>query len=203
MVPEYSQLQTFIKYNKFTFKNDLEKIKAFFCELGFNQGLMNNWIKEIDWKVEDNGFVYTGCNLDANIIKLENAQEIHIRPIILGMSKEIFNDLNNDILIIEILFHTEEIYDFHKNRYKEWFLLVANNIALILKKYFFEFGIYLTDESTDMKPLNGFAYDNWSEVLTFDLAVIPDEYVDRYCNLPSNYFTTKIEGGICIYRDSG
>ena len=64
IVPEYSQLQTFIKYDKFTFKNDLEKIKAFFCELGFNQGLMNNWIKEIDWKVEDNGFVYTGCNLD-------------------------------------------------------------------------------------------------------------------------------------------
>lgn len=201
MVPEYSQLQTFIKYNKFTFKNDLEKINAFFCGLGFNEGSMNNWIKEIDWKVEDNGIVYTGCNLDANIIKFENSPEIHIRPIIIGMSKEIFDDLKDDILIIEILFYTEEIYDFHKNRYKEWFLLVANNIALILKKYFFKFGICLTDEATDMKPLNGFAFDDWSEFLLFDLAVIPDKYVDRYSDLPSNYCTSKIEGGLCIYRN--
>ncbi|WP_077845561.1 hypothetical protein [Clostridium puniceum] len=176
-MPEYSQLETFIKYNKFTFRNDLEKINAFFCELGFNQGLMNNWIKEIDWKVEDNGFVYTGCNLDANIITFENSPEIHIRPIILGMSKEIFNDLKDDILIIEILFYTEEIYDFCKKRYKEWFLSVTNNIVVILKKYFFEFGIYLTDEASDMKPLNGFVFDDWSEILMFDLAVIPDKYI--------------------------
>lgn len=201
MVPEYSQLQTFIKYNKFTFKNDLEKISAFFCELGFNQGLMNNLIKEIDWKVEDNGFVYTGCNLDENIIKFENSPEIHIRPIISGMSKEIFDDIKDDILIIEILFYTEEIYDFCKKRYKEWFLSVANNIIIILKKYFFKFGIYLTDEASDMKPLNGFVFDDWSEILMFDFAVIPDKYVNRYSDLPSNYCTSKIEGGLCIYRN--
>ena len=162
---------------------------------------MNNWIKEIDWKVEDNGFVYTGCNLDANIIKFENSPEIHIRPIILGMSKEIFDDLKDDILIIEILFYTEEIYDFCKKRYKEWFLSVANNIIIILKKYFFKFGIYLTDEASDMKPLNGFVFDDLSEILMFDLAVIPDKYVNRYSDLPSNYCTSKIEGGLCIYRN--
>ena len=199
-MPEYSQLQTFIRYNPNTLKTDLQKIKEFFCELGFAEELMQNWIKEINWKVEDNGFVYTGCNINANVMNFDDGIELHIRPTVLGMSKAIYSELIDDILIIEVVFYTEEIYNYFNNSYKEWFLPLVNKAMLLFKKYFFDFGIYLTDEVTDMKPLNIYTSNDVDGILLFDMALIPEEYINMYSNIPPNYISEKVEGGVFINR---
>lgn len=199
-MPEYSQLQTFIRYNPITLRTDLLKVKEFFCELGFAEELMQNWINQISWKVEDNGFVYTGCNVNANVIKFNSEIELHIRPTVLGMSKTVYSELVDDILIIEVMFYTDEIYDYTKTQYKEWFLPIVNDILMLFKKYFFDIGIYLTDEVTDMKPLDVFACNNMDGILLFDMAIVPDKHIDMYSKLPSNYYFSMIDGGIIILR---
>lgn len=202
-MPEYSQLQTTIKYDSSTFENSLEMIGRFFTTLGFKKDLIEEWVSKIEWIVEDNGFVYTGCNMTACSINFIDGTTLSMRPIIMGMSKSKYEYLPHDTLIIEVLFHTEEIFDYKNNKYKHWFMKIVKEVALLLKEYFFEFGIYLTDEITDMEALDSVIMVDNKNIWAFDFALIPEQYFDIYANLPSNYIHTKFEEILMIFdKDS-
>ncbi|WBW98373.1 hypothetical protein [Oceanirhabdus sp. W0125-5] len=196
-MPEYSQIQTYIKYNEQTFNEVLIKAGDLFLEFGINKKLLDNWIKDISWKVEDNGFVYTWCDFETQKIKILNTDiDLQIRPLISGfLSQEFY-----DVVKVELLFHTDEIEDYRTNK-------LTKEIGQIIWKslnkfwdYFKEAGVYFTDEAQDCKALDAIHSNNIEELYQFDLAIIPNKFEYLYKNISTEFTCKRISDALVIAR---
>ncbi len=196
-MPEYSQIQTYIKYNEETFNEVLIKARDLFLEFGINKNLLDNWIKDISWKVEDNGFVYTGCNFKPQKINCLNTDiELQICPLISGFLPEEFYY----VVKIELLFHTDEIEYSRTNK-------LTKEIGQIIWKslnkfwdYFKETGIYFTDEAQDGRALDTIHSNNSKDLYEFDLAIIPNKYEKLYENISTEFTCKKLSDALVIAR---
>ena len=196
-MPEYSQIQTYIKYNEQTFNEVLMKARDLYIEFGINKNLLENQIKDISWKVEDNGFVYTRCDFETQKIKLLNTDiELQIRPLISGFSSKEFKD----VVKIELLFHTDEIVNFKTNKFTKEIGHVIWKVINKFWDYFKETGIYFTDEAQDCMALDAIHSNNSKDLYEFDLAIIPNKYEDLYKNISTDFTYKKLSDVLVIAR---
>lgn len=196
-MPEYSQIQTYIKCNKETLIDNIEQFQLLLNEIGFSDNYILENFNNIEWIEEDNGFVYTGCNFKAKDISY-NGFTLNLRPLVLGWTPRISEDIKECWLEVELLFNTEDIISNYKNpNFKEKINKIIIGHMMSFSKFFSETGVYFTNEDNDGLPweaLTGMEDYLWA----FNIAVIPRNLENIYLNPPKK-FRKQIIGDRCIY----
>lgn len=201
-MPAYSKIQTAIPYRSDSFRAVLKKMEQFCIELGFDEKVMAEWIAGIEWDVCNNGFVYSGGHQGAQQISFSDEIFLNVRPIVMGMSSMYYRNLPYDILIIELLFEMDQICDWMQQRYRPWMRKVVEETSERMSRYFFEYGIFFTNEVTDMMPLESLICGDSKYLWYYDFALVPITYEAAYSELPKNYVATKGSGAIRIIRNN-
>lgn len=196
-MPEYSQIQTYIRCNRETFKDNLEQFQLLLNEIGFSDNYILANFNNIEWIEEDNGFVYTECNFKEAVLSYEEFS-LNLRPLILGWTPRVSDDTKEWWLEVALLFNTEEIINHYKNpNLKDKVNKIIIGHMMNFSKFFNETGAYFTNEDTDGLPweaLSGIEEYLWA----FDIAVIPPKLENIYLNPPKE-FRRYVMGDKCIY----
>ena len=191
-MPEYSHIQTYIRCNEDNFKENLLKFKLLLKEIGFNDDYILENCENIEWVEEGNGFIYTGCGF--NSIKFDYyGFSLKLRPIVLGWTPRISDDIKESWLELELLFESEEISsDYRNGRLKDGIKEQIVSYMITFSKYFNETGIYFTDEVTDGMPwkaLTNIGGYTWA----FDIAIIPSCLEYFYSDMPTEFTKQMIQ----------
>ena len=190
VVPEYSQVQTYLKCDRENFTNIIKHFSKVLSDLN----LPNDYFKsDFTWEVADDGFVYVGGGPEEHLLLVEDSL-LHIRPYIMGWTPEVINDLDTSWIELSILFWTEEIeLDIDTGLLREKF---KPYIWSVLNKFSNEFnqtGTFFTNETTDGKPWEAIVEDDREWLLSFDAAIIPKELINKFMDLNLDIFFAKQE----------
>lgn len=196
-MPEYSQIQTYIRCNKDMLKDKMEQFKLLLNEIGFSDNYILENFNNIEWIEEDNGFVYIGCNFKEKVLSYEGLS-LNLRPLVLGWTPRISEDIKECWLEVDLLFNTEDIISNYKNPdFKDRINKVIIGYMMSFSKLFNETGVYFTNEDTDGLPWE--ALIGMKEYLwVFDIAVIPTNLENIYLNPPKE-FRRYVMADRCIY----
>jgi len=199
-MPGYSHIQTYVRCNQENFKEKLSKFQLVLEEIGFDKYYILENFKNIEWVEAENGFVYTGCNFKS--IKFDYSNfSLNLRPIVLGWTPRISEDINECWLEVELLFESDQIInDYKTGEFKDGIKDKIVNYMISFSKYFNETGIYFTDEVTDGLPweaLIGIGDFIWA----FDIAMIPLSVEKFYSDMPTEFKKQKIEDKNFYIRD--
>lgn len=191
-MPEYSHIQTYIKCNEENFKENLLKLKLLLKEIGFNDNYILENCENIEWVEEENGFIYTGCGF--NCVKFDYyGFSLKLRPLVLGWTPRISDDIKESWLELELLFESEEIsWDYGNGRLKDGIKEQIVSYMITFSKYFNETGTYFTDEVTDGMPwksLTNIGGYTWA----FDIAIIPSCLEYLYSDMPTEFTKQMIQ----------
>lgn len=185
-MPEYSEIETYIICDELNLNKNIEKLKVALCELGFDINYINQSLINLEWKTEDNGFIYSLGDFKSIKLSYQNL-ELNCRPLLLGWTPEIDLNLKKSWLEISLLYDTEQItLDYRTGKLKNGVREQILNQMKILSKYFNETGTYFTNEATDTKPwkaLVGIGGLTWA----FDMAIIPSKLVKFYSENPDEF----------------
>lgn len=196
-MPEYSQIQTYIKCNKETFINNMEQFQLLLNEIGFSDKYTLENFNNLQWIEEDNGFVYTGCNFKEEILSYDGFS-LNLRPLILGWTPRISDNIKECWLEVDLLFNTEDISSNYKNpNFKEKINKIIIGHMMSFSKFFSETGVYFTNEDTDGLPWEALI-DTGDYLWAFDIAVIPLNLQNIYLNPPKEFRRYVMEDR-CIY----
>jgi len=196
-MPEYSQIQTYIRCNKETFKDKMEQFQLLLNEIGFSDNYILEGFNNIEWIEEDNGFVYTGCDFKEEALSYEKFS-LNLRPLVLRWTPRISEDIKECWLEVSLLFNTEDlISNYNNSNLKDEISKIIIGYMMSFSKFFNETGVYFTNEDTDGLPweaLTGMEDYLWA----FNIAVIPSNLESIYLNLPKE-FRRYVMGAKCIY----
>lgn len=145
-MPEYSHIQTYIRCDKENFKKGLIQFQLLLKDIGFCDNYIRDNFKNIEWIEAENGFIYSGCNLESK--RFENGKcSFKVRPLALGWTPRISDDIKESWLELELLFESDEIVcDYRTGKLKDG---IKEHIIEYMKnfsKYFNETGTYFTFE---------------------------------------------------------
>jgi hypothetical protein len=200
-MPEYSQVQTYVRCHKDNFSEVLSQFSKVLIYLGFDENYIEENFCNLEWEVSDNGFMYVGSNTKSKSIEVKGCL-LNIRPHVMGWTKEVITNLNESWLEISLLFETEELIESYDTlRYKTEVQTPLWHCMLTISNYFQEVGTYLTDEVTDGRPWEALVGDGdgyWN----FDAAIIPKQILNYYTDVPRDFSTVK-QGAVmyCMYRE--
>lgn len=198
-MPEYSHIQTYVKYDKDNLSNVISGFKNILLDIGFSQDYLDLSLDGLEWKQEDNGFVYYGCN--CNPMKFSfNGIELNLRPFVMGWTPDVLPKLKESWIELCISFESEQIVaDFQNRLIKDEVQEVLLKIMNMFSYKFFETGTFLTDEVMDGIPwesLMGEGDNLWA----FDAAIIRVDMNDKYCPLNESFSRKQVEDKIYLFN---
>lgn len=195
----YIFAQCFTKYNEETFSILLKDFRMALQDLGFPEHYIATYVDKVAWEISENGFMYTGCNMPSEKIMI-NDRCFSIRPLIMGFTPEGYDGLKENWVEFSFLFDEDEvikdcrigeIYDYAKQT-----IWIACNV---LSKHFYNEIVYLTDESTDVLPWEALL-GLYKYTYCFDLAIVPNNYLKFYGNIPNGYKNIELANKTYILR---
>ncbi|CAM4298901.1 hypothetical protein [Paenibacillus typhae] len=184
-MPEYSHIQTCVRCDAGNYTSVLKEFAAFLSRVGLDNSY---FCSGLEWELADNGFMYQGGNADAEEVPVEGIS-LHVRPYVVGLTPEVFPELAESWLEINLLFWTDEITADY----------ITGELVGKVKPYLWELikqlsggyqqsGVYFTSEVTDGKPWEAIITGNNAELWSFDAAVIPVELIERYGRPDDRFF---------------
>lgn len=176
-MPEYSHIQTYVRCGAGNFKETIQQFAAFLAGIGLDNSY---FCSGLEWKLADNGFMYEGYNADAEEVPVEGLS-LHVRPYVVGLTPEVFPELAESWLEINLLFWTEEITADYRTG--ELVGEVKPYIWDLMRRFSDQYqqsGVYFTSEATDGEPWEAIITGDSRKLWTFDAAVIPQELFERY-----------------------
>jgi len=180
-MPEFSPVQTYVKFIK-NLTNILSKFINALIEIGYNGDSLQEQFSKLTWEHSDNGFIYISTSMKTERVFFRDVS-LNLTPHLMGWTPEVIPKLKETWLELSLLFETEEIIkDFNTLTLKDEVKLPIWESMKLLSKYFWETGVYLTNEATDGRPweaIIGEGQDFWS----FDAAILPNIY-DKYYLIP-------------------
>ncbi|MBY0010759.1 hypothetical protein [Paenibacillus typhae] len=176
-MPEYSHIQTSVRCDAGNFTSVLKEFAAFLSRVGLDNSY---FCSGLEWELADNGFMYQGGNADAEEVPVEGLS-LHVRPYVVGLTPEVFPELTESWLEINLLFWNEEITaDYITGELVGKVTPYLWDLIKQLASGYQQSGVYFTSEVTDGKPWEAIITGNNAELWSFDAAVIPVELIERY-----------------------
>ncbi|MDF9841516.1 MULTISPECIES: hypothetical protein [unclassified Paenibacillus] len=176
-MPEYSHIQTCVRCDAGNFKSVLKEFAALLSRVGLDNSY---FCSGLEWELADNGFMYQGGNADAEEVPVEGLS-LHVRPYVVGLTPEVFPELAESWLEINLLFRTEEIEaDYRTGELVGKLKPYLWDLITQLSGSYEQSGVYFTSEVTDGKPWEAIITGSNAELWSFDAAVIPQELFERY-----------------------
>lgn len=113
-MPAYVNVQCFSEYNKETFNGLIKDFRMALNELGFSEYYIATYVNKVKWEISENGFMYTGCNIPSEKIKI-NEEYFYIRHLIIGFTHEGYNELKENWIEFAFLFEEDKIIKDYEN----------------------------------------------------------------------------------------
>lgn len=176
-MPEYSHIQTCVRCDAGNFTSVLKEFAVFLSRVGLDNSY---FCRGLEWELADNGFMYQGGNADAEEVPVEGLS-LHVRPYVVGLTPEVFPELAESWLEINLLFRTEEIEaDYRTGELRDGVKHYIWDMMREFSTHFTQSAVYFTSEATDGKPWEAIITGSNAELWSFDAAVIPQELFERY-----------------------
>lgn len=199
-MPEYSHVQTYVRCNQDNFIQIIKEFRDTLLSIGFDSEYLESSFADLEWKIEDDGFVYCGCSCETKRINF-NGIEVNIRPYIMGWTPNVLPKLTESWVEICLLFESEEIIEnFENRRIREDIQGVLLNIMKIFSCKFFETGIYFTDEIMDGVPWESIFGEN-DNLWGFDAAIVRTDMNDIYCPTYNDFIKKIMDDKIYISNE--
>jgi hypothetical protein len=90
-MPEYSQIQTYIRCGEQNFKYNLLQYQLLLKDIGFCEEYIKENFQGIKWIEEENGFIYSGCDFKAAKFHYNNFS-LELRPLVAGWTPHDFTE---------------------------------------------------------------------------------------------------------------
>jgi len=193
-MPAYHQLQTY-KILEADQKVVIEKYTQVLKNVGCWNGDIQKHFDNFSWKIEDNGFVYTGIQKEWQRFKI-NDVEFCAAPHVLGWTPQGNPKLKSNYLELGLLFQSADLEeDFpsqivYRKGLEEGFLKIMFEFA----KLFPDSGIYLTDEVQDGEPWDGLLENDERKLWNFDMALISENFIKYYRIAPETHSENNVSG---------
>ncbi len=193
-MPELSNIQTYEKIDGSNFRPTLDR----FCNVLKGIDLWNDEIKtafdNFEWKVEDNGFVYSSITqLGHFISKLSG---VKIRPLVMIYTPATDGTFKDNWICCDLLIDAEELRNFENGQFRSYTYDLVKTLTLEMQKEFKQACIYFTDEVQDGSDFDGVRCNDKKKLWQFDYAIIPLTYEDIYSNKPTTHSIKRHENYI-------
>ena len=184
-MPELSNIQTYEKIDGANFRPTLDR----FCNVLKSIGLWNDEIKKafdnFEWKVEDNGFVYSSITqFEYFTSKLSG---VKIRPLVMVYTPAIDQTFKDNWICCELLIEAEELRSFSDGQFYSYTYDLIKSLTFELQKEFKQTGIYFTDEAQDGSDFDGIRGNDNEKCWQFDYALIPLTLEKSYSVKPETH----------------
>lgn len=176
-MPEYSQIQTYLKCDRKNFKEIILHFSNVLKSLSLESKYFTT---ELEYEVSDNGFMYVGGDAESQIFDY-NEHPFHIRPYVMGWTPKAISELEESWLEVSLLFWTEEIeLDYRTGQLKDEIKSLVWSMLSKFSEEFKQTGVYFTNEVTDGIPWEAVVCSKKDEVWAFDAAILPAHLFDVY-----------------------
>jgi len=193
-MPELSNIQTYEKLNGNDFKPSIKKFKKVLERIGIWNAEIKKGFESLNWKVEDNGFVYFS-NSDNGFYK-PTFSEIKVRPLIMAWTPAIDDTFKDNWISCDLLIETEMIRDYKSGNYKDFTFSLIKRLVKEMATEFDQTGIYFTDEAQDGEDFDGIRTTDRNKLWNFDYAIIPKKLKELYGEKPMNYKSNETDNWI-------
>ncbi|MFB9054631.1 hypothetical protein ACFFVB_16200 [Formosa undariae] len=184
-MPELSNIQTYEKLNGDEIKPSIQKFTKVLERIGIWNSDLEKQFESLEWKEEDNGFVYFP-NAYFGFHKTDFS-EIKIRPHLLAWTPAIDKTFKDNWISCELLIETGTIRNSENGNYKELTFEFIKKLAKEMATEFNQTGIYFTDEAQDGEDFDGIRTTDSNKLWSFDYALIPKKLKELYGEKPKNY----------------
>jgi hypothetical protein len=200
-MPEYSHVQTYVPCNQYNFNEVISQFVRMLKKVGFDKSFIEESFNGLEWEVCDDGFMYVGCNAEAQLINFNNVS-LSIRPFIMGWTPEVLTHLSVPWLEICLLFETEDlVIDYATFNLREEVKKPIWETMNLMSQYFHETGTYFTDEISDGHPWEALIGEH-TDFYSFDAAIIPNKYNRFFNNILEPFIFKVNEENLLIINKS-
>ncbi len=195
-MPELSNIQTYEKIDGSNFRPTLDR----FCKVLKSVDLWNDEIKtafdNFEWKVEDNGFVYSSITQLGHFTSLLSG--VIVRPLVIVYTPAIEGTFKDNWVCCELVIEAEELRSFEDGQFRSYTYDFVKTLTFEMQKEFKQTGVYFTDEAQDGSDFDGIRCNDLTKLWQFDYALIPTMLNNFYSIRPEthnikqheNYFET-------------
>ncbi|MFB0845494.1 hypothetical protein [Paenibacillus oleatilyticus] len=179
-MPEYSQIQTYLKSKPENYKNVIKQFSEMLDSLGLDSKYFTT---ELEWELSHT--LCVGGDAEEQLFD-NNGYQLHIRPYVMGWTLEEKKELQDTWLEVSLLFWTEEIEsDYQTGRLKDEHKSLLWAVMEKFSKEFIESGVYFTNEVSDGKPWEALMCEEKEGIWAFDAAILPEYLFPVYKDYPA------------------
>lgn len=199
-MPEYFQIQTYVKCNNTKYPYLVNEFIELISLLGFSKERLLEEFSQIEWEVAEDGLAYVGGGPNDQFLNSNN-MNLTVRPYIKGWTLDVIPGLSEVWLEISLLLHAEEIEEeYEQGLLKQPLQPIIWMLLTHISNHFSETGTFLTNEATDGVPWEALmkkSEGKWA----FDAAFIPNHLCDEYSKIDEElFFYKKWEKGLFFAR---
>jgi len=193
-MPELSNIQTYEKIDGSNYRPTLDRFSNVLKIID----LWNDGIKlafdNFEWKVEDNGFVYSSINQIGHFTS--KLSDIKIRPLVMAYTPAIDKTFTENWIGCDLLIEAEELRSFTNGQFYSHTYSLIESLTYEMNKEFKQTGIYFTDEAQDGSDFDGIRSNDKEKLWQFDYALIPLTLENIYNTKPNTHNIKRHENYI-------
>jgi hypothetical protein len=193
-MPELSNIQTFEKLDGTDYKPTLERFESVLRRIGLWSSEVENEFKSFEWKVEDNGFVYSSITQAGNF--KTKFSDVKVRPLVIVYTPAIDSTFNDNWMTCDLLIEAE---DLRRGDYFDKSYDLVEALTFEMFREFRQTGIYFTDEAQDGQDFDGLRANDKSKLWQFDYAIVPLTLRQIYSDTPSTHEVIERDNGLEIF----
>jgi len=193
-MPELSHLQTFEKLDGANYKPTLDRFESVLRQIGLWNNEVENEFKSFEWKVEDNGFVYSSIT-QARHFKTKFS-DVQVRPLVMVYTPAIDASFRDNWMTCDLLIEAE---DLRRGAYYEKSYDLVEALTFEMFGEFRQTGIYFTDEAQDGQDFDGLRTNDKTKLWQFDYALVPLTLAHVYNDIPPTHAVIERDNALEIF----
>ncbi|WP_042203227.1 hypothetical protein [Paenibacillus camerounensis] len=198
-MPEYSQIQTYLKCDQNNFYSIIKNFSVTLNSLGLDAKYFTN---ELEWEYTDEENSHVGGGDYAQLLD-NNGNPLHIRPYVMLWTPQVISELQESWLEVSLLFGSEEIvFNSSTGQLKDEHKSLLWAMMKHFSEQFKESGVYFTNEATDGRPWEALVCGAQDNMWAFDAAILPKHLFDVYRDSPKEMYLKKKGNMLCFARKS-
>jgi len=192
-MPEYSQIQTYLKCDNSNIKEIMTDFIHALNKCGINDAAIINDFNRLEWQIDEDGSLYVNGGDTTKELMIDE-QWLHIRPFVMGWTSKSIKELKQSWLEVSLLFWTEEIVqDSFNYVLKEKYRSMIWKLMNIFSHFPNQSGVYFTNEATDGRPWEALIQNDSDNMWMFDAVIMNKKNMDFYEGIDESIFFSNVQ----------
>ena len=199
-MPELSNIQTFEKIVGTDYNPTLIRFSNVLKSIGLWNKEIKNAFDKFEWKVGDDGFVFSSIvDLEFYISKLSG---VKIRPLVMVYTPALNSTFQDNWICCDLLIEAKNLRSFETGQFHDCTYDLIESLAKEMQNEFRQTGIYFADEAQDGQDFDAIRCNDLSKLWQFDYALIPKELETIYSKPPKTHQVNQLDNYFeCWYID--